>query len=232
MTATMQALFDEHAGLALSRQRDLGERIGTWRWDFAMDEGTMRFSKPGVLGFGAKSIASPCQVLGSESESSGTWLWAWANTQSGIPASLLRAAEALRARGERDQIPELTARSLDLAEWDGHRIAMIASGSSASAAGYYRGPYPGGALFVLLTGQSLVTPVDMPVLRFTSVLPELIAGFPIEDHRRAARGLARGLGLKVAEDEPRWTVSGGDGAADVTFDAQGRLANVQSRLRR
>jgi hypothetical protein len=230
MSDEMQALFEEHVGLALSRQRDLTARIGDWRWDFAMDQGTMTFGKAGLFGFGGKQIVSECQVLGTESESQGTWLWSWANTQSGIPSPLLRAAEALRERGARDGVPELTERSIDLEEWDGHRIAMIASGLSGDCAGYYRGPYPGGALFVLLTGPTLVTPVDKPVLRFVSIGPELLAGFTITDHRRAARGLARGLGLRVEEGES-WTVSGPDGAAKISFDAHGRITNIGAQVR-
>jgi hypothetical protein len=227
---TLQELFEEHAGLALSRQRDLAARIGDWRWDFAMDAGAITFSKSGFFGLGAKSISSACQVLGSESESSATWLWAWANAQSDIPDALLSAVEALRARGEREHMAELTRPALDLADWDGHRLAMIASGSRPDVAGYYRGPYPGGALFLLLTGPTLATVVDRPLLRFGSVLPELISSFTITDHRRAARGLARGLGLEI-DESATWTVRGSDGAAKVSFDSQGRLAKFESQLR-
>lgn len=226
---TMQEVFDEHAGIALSRQRDLAAKIGTWRWDYDGDAGTMTFTKPGWLGFGKQRIATRCAVLGSESESAGTWLWSWANTHLDLAPEVLEAAEALRARGQREGIAELTAPSLPLDAWDGHAIAMIASGTR-DCAGYYRGPYDGGALFVLLTGPELVTPVERPLLRFAQVLPELIASAPVQDHRRAARGLARGLGLRCTEAGV-WQVAGDGGAVAVHFDELGRLARVEGELR-
>lgn len=229
----MQGLFDEYAALALSRQRDLGAKIGDWSWDFDMDAGTMTFKKPGFLGFGGKVIVTQCQVLGSESATSETWLWSWANTQAGLPPSLLRAAEAMRARGEAEGIPELTERALPLAEWDGHSIAMIASGMR-NCAGYYRGPYPGGALFVLLTGPELESPpgggADTALLRFSTVLPEAIGSLPIHDHRLAARGLARGLGLRLTEG-PTWEVSSSEGKMTCSFDGEGRLTKLDGQLR-
>lgn len=228
--ATLQDLFDDHAGLALSRQRDLGERIGDWSWQFDMDQGTITFEKPGFLGFGKKRITSACQVLGSESEVSRTWLWSWANTQSGIPPKLLRAAERMRSIGEKSHVEELTARSVPLERWDGHQLAMIASGMS-DVAGYYRGPYDGGALFVLLLEPSLRTDVAHPLLRFSTVLPELVAGFEVHDHRRAARGLARDLGLSTS-GEPGGPLRVQDGASAlaVRFDEAGRMASIEGSL--
>lgn len=225
----MQALFDEHAGLGLSRQQDLAAQIGDWRWDFDGDAGTMTFSKPGFMGFGGKRISTACQVLGSESEVSATWLWSWANTQSALPEGVLRAANALKARGERDGIPELTMRSFNLDAWDGHQLSLIASGTS-QCAGYYRGPYPNGSIWVLLTGPELVKPVDRPALRFSTVLPQLISSFEVHDHRLAAQGLARGLGLTFAGDAEA-TVGGADGELKVTFDEQRRLAGIEGNLR-
>lgn len=231
---TLQALFDEHAGIALSRQRDLGARIGDWSWQFDMDAGTMTFEKAGFLGFGKKRITSACQVLGSESESSATWLWSWANTQSGLPPALLRAAEKLRGIGERGSIRELTERSLPLERWDGHQLAMIAAGLT-DAPGYYRGPYDGGALFVLLLEPTLRTEVPQPLVRFSTVLPELLGGFEVHDHRLAARGLARGLGLSVSPSgsgDEGLDVSDGASRVALAFDARGRMTELSGAFGR
>lgn len=226
---TMQSLFDEHAGLALSRQNDLGARIGDWAWEFDADQGSMTFRKAGFFGFGGKQIRSACQVLGTEAHASQTWLWAWANTQSDLPESILRASAGLRTRGEREGVRELTERKLSLDAWDGHRIAMIASGLTRCA-GYYRGPYEGGALFVLLTSPELESPVERPALRYSTVLPELVQGFVVRDHRLAARGLARGLGMRVEEQGEQLVVRGGDGRLTLSFDELGRMSGIDAKL--
>ena len=218
----MQTLFDEHAGLALSRQRDLVTRLGTAAWNFDMGAGTMTFSTP------AGAVVTRCQILGTESASSQTWLWGWANSQSGIPPALLAAGEALRAHGARAGIAELTTRSVPLASWDGHALAMIASGMTACA-GYYRGPYDGGALYVLLTGPELVTPVTQPLVRLATIMPELIAQHRVVDHRRALRGLAAGLGLTCAGDDAIVVSGRGEGRLECRFDDHGRLV-AQSGL--
>ena len=147
-------LFEENVGLAASRQRDsrredwepgLGLRDGH-REDDLHQEGLPRARRE------ARRHLGPGPRL-RERDVADLAL-AWANTQSGIPAPLLRACESLRARGDRDGIPELTAPQLPLDAWDGHLIAMIASALTRECAGYYRGPYDGGAIFVLLTGPS------------------------------------------------------------------------------
>ncbi len=229
MTTAMQELFDQTAGLALSRQRDLGERIGSHDWGFDMDAGTMTFTKRGFLGIGGEKIATACQVLGSESELSRTWLWAWANQQSGIPAALLTTCGSLRARGDAQQIEELTTPSLPLDAWDGHRLAMIASGLTADCAGYYRGPYPNGALFVLLTGRELIGKPVPAMLRFTTIMPELVSA-GVHDHGRAAAAFARALGLTANEEPSRVVVSDGKSTASIELDAQRRMTQLSSQL--
>ena len=224
----LQELFDEHAGIALSRQRDLTELIGTHAWDFDMTAGTMTFTKGGFLGFGEERRVSAVQVLGSESEHGGTWLWAWANEASGIPGSMLTAAERLRALGEEHRIPELTEPQLPLDRWDGHQLCMVATGL-LDTPGYYRGPYDGGAVLVLLTNEAFRTAVESPMVRYSTVLPELLGDFEVRDQRRAARGLAAGLSLQVSGDDDL-TVSGPEGNLTLEFDEHARMTSMQGKL--
>src|SRR4051812_40007950 len=67
----------------------------------------------GLLSFGG-CCTWHAQLLGTESQSSNTWLWAWANTAGDIPALLLTASLALKAYGEQHGIPELTTPQLPL----------------------------------------------------------------------------------------------------------------------
>jgi hypothetical protein len=73
MTAEQFLEFRHEAVHALMGLNDLCERefkISSWpRWDYDFDAGTLTFSKDGV----ARVVAS-IQVVGTTSESSGTWL--------------------------------------------------------------------------------------------------------------------------------------------------------------
>ena len=59
-----------------------------WHFDLATE----------LLSFGTQ-YRWHTQLLGTESESAGTWLWAWANTASQIPDHLLNAVRTLKAFG-------------------------------------------------------------------------------------------------------------------------------------
>jgi hypothetical protein len=63
---------------------------------------------------------------------------------------MLKASEAMRAFGQKHGIREFTQASFPLSDQvNGHVLSMIASGLSNGDA-YYRGPYDGGALFMLI----------------------------------------------------------------------------------
>jgi hypothetical protein len=218
---TMQQFFDESAGIALSKQRDLGGVVGSGSWSFDLGAGTMTFQN------GGKRLVSPVQILGTEADKTRTWLWAWANERSGIPAPLLRAASDLRQYGVDTQIPELTDAELAIDRWDGHALAGCASALSG-VPGYYRAPYAGGAMYVLLTAESFKVAVARPLLRFTTIVPEL--DFErIGDPNRAIGVFAVRLGLEVVGADPLEVVSK-EGSAKVTFDARGRFERLESKL--
>ena len=139
---TLERMFEVHAAYSLDKQMALAELLnGSGAWRFDMDSGT--------LAFGTRHTFA-VQVLGTESHSDKSWLWGWANLQSGIPKRLLQAAEQLRAFGVEHGVPELTEAESPLARLNGDYFAMIASGA-CKADGFYRGPYAGGALYLLLT---------------------------------------------------------------------------------
>jgi hypothetical protein len=174
----LNQLFLQHAAASYDKQMALGDIIGGADWQFDMTTQS--------LTFGA-NIRFKIQVIGTESTHSNTWLWGWANEASGIPAAMLRASEELRALGKQHKISALTQDSFPLSDdLNGHLLSMIASGVCNGDA-YYRGPYDGGALFMLIRDDHFPHRTVNPALRITTIFPQVIANILLSDHRLAFR---------------------------------------------
>lgn len=191
-------------------------------WHFDLDGGVLYF---------ADQQHWRVQLLGTESEASNTWLWAWANTESNIPAHLLVASLALKAYGERHGIPELTTPELTLDRVDPHTLALLASGV-CDANAYYRCPYEGGALYVLIMDENFPTCPDPPLRRVATVFPQAIASLDIPDHEAALCGYLDHYGLDHEHTDNQIVVRGEDGQPllTATFDDQKRLTSLEARL--
>ncbi|MER5621025.1 DUF6882 domain-containing protein [Streptosporangium sp. NPDC002544] len=205
---------------SLARQFALIDLLGDRHW--AVDTGA------GTITFG-EDFRFPIQFLGTEGHRDQTWLWAWANTQSNLPPNLLRAANWLQEYGRQQHIPELTEATLPLDQVDGHLLALL----SATLTGlcYYRGPYQGGAAFLLL--EAVPDSVLMPAQpeRVVSVLAQAISMYEL-DHRTLVESFLTQQGWHV---ETTATVIAGQhpGGSDlrVEFDGQGRISDMQSTLK-
>lgn len=198
-------LFLQHVAASYDKQMALGDLIGDSNWQFNMDAQT--------LSFGSK-FHFKIQVLGTESSYSNTWLWGWANEASGIPPAMLRAGEALRALGAQEQISELTQPEIPLTEQvNGHTLSLIASGVCNGQA-YYRGPYEGGAIYMLIRDENFPKQKVKPAIRISTQFPQLISNMPISNHRLAFAHYARFYGAKVTKN--------GD-AITAHFDANNRI---------
>ena len=110
---------------AFDRQLLLADLIGDLAWQYDL--------QTGFLSFGDR-FAWQAEVLGTESQESGTWLWAWANNASSIPAQQQGASLKLRALGEEHGIAELTEPMVLLDHADGHAFASIAVGEGLGKA--------------------------------------------------------------------------------------------------
>jgi hypothetical protein len=213
VNALLAEWYDRHACGAHARQRRLAGLIGGSPWRFRMKEGELSF------GLG---LSWQAQVLGTESEETRTWLWAWANEASNIPQPLLRAANEMRALGRQHEVRELTEPLVDLTQADGHVLAVIAVGLCGADA-FYRGPYEGGAVLLLLQDPTFPRPdfdlrVEAPL-----VFSEVVRSGRVSDHRRAFRGYLAELGLQ--EHEAGATIEGrrrGETLLSARFDEAGR----------
>jgi hypothetical protein len=194
-------------------------RADHWNIDFST----------GFLSFGER-LRWHSQLFGTESEASGTWLWAWANTESNLPNHLLTTCLALKAYGEQHGIPELTTPQLPLDRIDGHTLALLASGICEANA-YYRCPYEGGALFVLIMDENFPKCPDPPLQRIATVFPQAIASLEIPDHKLALAGYLDHYNLAHEQDGDKIVVKeNGEPVLTATFDELNRLTNLEVRL--
>lgn len=223
----LRRMFDRSIGVALDRQSWLANRIGEAAWDVDMITGLMRFEDPKT----GAVITTACQFLGTESIATNTWLWAWANETSGIPTSLLKTARALGQLGSERGVPEFSAPSLDLADVDGHTLAVVAS-AALPVAGYHRAPYDGGALYVLLAGPELVEEAPPPpMIRFVTGWTRVNSAVPdqLSEPRVALSAYAQHLGLVTMDlTTDIVEVRGRGGAARVYLDALGRTLQIEA----
>lgn len=104
----------------------------------------------------------------------------------------------------------------------------IASGVRGAAA-YYRGPYVGGAVFLLLDGPvPASSPAPKPLTRILTVFPSFLGAIEVPDHRKAFVAYVRARGFKAEESDS--TVIVRDGAAEAitaSFDDRRRLTKLQ-----
>ena len=104
----------------------------------------------GIISFGEDEY--PLQFLGSESNSSNTWLWAWENI-NGFDENIISLAREIKAKGEKLNLEALTTAEIEITdELNGHILSIVACGLADKKYCYYRGPHSGGAIFVAFDG--------------------------------------------------------------------------------
>ena len=114
----------------------------------------------GIISFGEEEY--PLQFLGSESNSSNTWLWAWENINE-FDDKIISLAREIKAKGEKLNLEALTTAEIDISdELNGHTLSIVACGLADKNYCYYYGPHSGGAILVAFDGvdEKVFTPVD------------------------------------------------------------------------
>lgn len=219
--STFQDHFADHAASSFARQIALGDVIGERPWGIDMQKGLLRFGD---------DLEYPVQLLGTHAFEPRTWLWVWANTQSNLPPQLTEAASRIRQLGEAQTVETFTQPSLQLGDITDHMIAMTCSGLEGGRC-YYRAPYEGGALFVLLDDvpPEVLAPVSLP--RVNTVLMEVISQFDV-DNRRMVTSFLRQQGLHAASNGAGGIRAerAGEGHIEISFDELGRISNVAATL--
>jgi len=216
----LQELLEEHGAASWDKQMVLADLIGDGDWQLSVSAGRITFG-------GRQSF--PVQILGSEADAAETWLWSWANSQSNLPAPLLLAAEQLREFGVQNDVPEFVEPSFGLDVANGHQLSLVASGLCGVDA-YYRGPYEGGAAFLLLSGPELRQQSNNTALRFIRIFNEFIGAIPC-NHRAAFYAYARHKEYALDAQDDALIVTHPAGAqVRAVFDSHDRMTEMTSML--
>ena len=205
-------LLSAYIGQARLHQLAFGEIVKGKDWD-------VDFTR-GLITFGEDSY--PVQFLGSESESSHTWLWGVENI-NGFPEAVLTDV----TRFHQNTVEKLRPAQLLLDEVvTGHNLASLISASHPDNACYYRCPYEGGAAYVLVKELDDSVFAPAPAMAVAEVIRHLIGQMPM-NHRILVESL---LQANCQQTEAVSTgIKGAFKAGDVltaTFDTRGRLAAI------
>ena len=207
-----------HAGASVTRQIAFGDIIGSESWEVDLGRGT--------IGFGSKTFN--IQLLGTEAQGDATWLWSWANEASNFRPALLKSALMTRTFGEREGVSEFTEPTFSLEKASGFQLALAASGIDGRTA-YYRAPYDGGALFLLITNPSVPPLQATPDERVPTIITQMLKMVDV-DHRAAVTSLLRQLGFRLENGADSLTARRRDSSLTVSFDNAGRLAKLDGTL--
>ena len=131
----------------------------------------------GIISFGNDEY--PLQFLGSEANSSNTWLWAWENI-SEFDDKIISLAREIKAKGEKLNLEALTTAEINISdELNGHTLSIVACGLADKNYCYYRGPHSGGAIFVAFDGvdERVFAPINAK--DFANIVVNSIQQFPL-----------------------------------------------------
>ena len=140
---TWNEIFSANLGKMMAIQIACAELVVKNRdWNVDFDKG--------IIAFGNDEY--PLQFLGSEANSSNTWLWAWENI-NGFDDKIISLARSIKEKGEKLDIETLTTAEIDITdELNGHNFSIVACGLADKNYCYYRGPHSGGAIFIAFNG--------------------------------------------------------------------------------
>jgi hypothetical protein len=208
--------FERYALASSEKQSKLARLIGDHTFELDLDRGVVRFDR---------SFEFPVQVLGTQSDNTLTWLWAWAEEQTEIFPDLIKSSLEMRDWGRDSDVPECTAPSVDLDRADGGLLSLIAT-EVCKASCYYRDPYEGGALFLLLFSRDIDRQPSFAADELVQTFADLVSTYDF-NHRNAFRSYLQMKNLPHSEHASFITgelETGEDVRAN--FEVSGRIVSL------
>ena len=215
---SLEDAFEAHAGLSFEKQLIFGDIIGDNGWQLDLGKESILF---GELEF-------PIQVIGSLSFNSNSWMWGWANTQSGIPESLLVQSNKLKEIGEEKNIKELIDGHFNVEEGFEYKMGMLASGVFNSKS-YYSANYGQGTLIVTIDDNKVPAINKTELEKVLTCFPQLISAITV-DHKKAFKNYLIDRDFKLYTTDTK--IEGLKDGKIITaeFDDLGRLESLSAKL--
>ena len=168
--ATWNDVFSANLGKIMAIQTACAKYVVKNRnWNVDFDRG--------IISFGEDEY--PLQFLGSEANSSNTWLWAWENI-NGFDENIISLAREIKAKGEKLNLEALTTAEIEITdELNGHILSIVACGLADEKYCYYRGPHSGGAIFVAFDGVDEKVFSSVSAKEFVDIIVRCIQQFSL-----------------------------------------------------
>ena len=162
--------FSASCGPVMAKQRSLAQLVVQGRnWNLDLGQG--------VLSFGED--AYPAQLLGSQSDVSGTWLWAWANPSQFSQKVLAQSLE-LKSLGEQWGLKEFTQAEFPVDDLvNGYTLSMVAAALRGESC-LFRAPYANGAAYLGFTGLPEQVFSPMGAQELVKLATDCIQQYPLE----------------------------------------------------
>lgn len=217
-------IYSACAGPMVVIQKAFAEQVvreRNWHIDFGK----------GTISFGGD--AYPIQFIGSEADSSESWMWGWHNI-NGFDERLLMLANEVREIGVKWDYEVLTTECFSLDEdFNGHNLSMVACALSKENYCYYRCPHDHGAAFTAVCG--VPDSVFAPVLAHEFIMRtlECIEQLPV-DHRILVESLLMWNGTPYEwEDDVLTAHFSGEEDVRAEFEKAGdsmRIAGITTKI--
>ena len=177
----------------------------------------------GIISFGEDEY--PLQFLGSEANSSNTWLWAWENI-SEFDDKIISLAREIKAKGEKLNLEALTTAEINISdELNGHTLSIVACGLADKNYCYYRGPHSGGAIFVAFDGvdERVFAPINAK--DFANIVVNSIQQFPL-NHKLFVESFLEWNKAKYEWKENTLIANFKDSKLEIDFEEKVELARI------
>ena len=213
---TWNEIFSANLGKIMAIQIACAEYVVKNRdWNVDFDRG--------IISFGEDEY--PLQFLGSEANSSNTWLWAWENI-NGFDENIISLAREIKAKGEKLNLEALTTAEIDISdELNGHTLSIVACGLADKNYCYYYGPHSGGAIFVAFDGvdERVFAPINAK--DFADIVVNSIQQFPL-NHKLFVESFLSWNKNKYEWKENTLIANFKDSKLEIDFEEKVELARI------
>ena len=213
---TWNEIFSANLGKIMAIQIACAEYVVKNRdWNVDFDRG--------IISFGNDEY--PLQFLGSEANSSNTWLWAWENI-SEFDDKIISLAREIKAKGEKLNLEALTTAEINISdELNGHTLSIVACGLADKNYCYYRDPYSDGAIFVAFDGvdERVFAPINAK--DFADIVVNSIQQFPL-NHKLFVESFLEWNKAKYEWKENTLIANFKDSKLEIDFEEKVELARI------
>ena len=213
---TWNEIFSANLGKIMAIQTACAKYVVKNRdWNVDFDRGIISFGKDEY----------PLQFLGSEANSSNTWLWAWENI-SEFDDKIISLAREIKAKGEKLNLEALTTAEINISdELNGHTLSIVACGLADKNYCYYRGPHSGGAIFVAFDGvdERVFAPINAK--DFANIVVNSIQQFPL-NHKLFVESFLEWNKTKYEWKENTLIANFKDSKLEIDFEEKVELARI------